>query len=52
MKTTLEEIKNLVKKYPNDMELGEHVRSFIYQLENTEESYKAWKRKWTLLNEN
>jgi hypothetical protein len=34
MKTSLEVIKELVKKYPNDMQLGSKVRHFIYQLEN------------------
>tara|TARA_R100000742_G_C4277028_1_gene98556 strand:- start:1090 stop:1209 length:120 start_codon:yes stop_codon:yes gene_type:complete len=34
MKSALRVIKELVKKYPNDMQLGEKVRHFIYQLEN------------------
>ncbi len=32
MKTALDVIKNLVKKYPNDMILGGHVRHFINKL--------------------
>ena len=48
MKTTLEVIKDLVRKYPNDMELGSRVRHFIYQLENTEQDYKQWKQRWDI----
>jgi|TARA_B100000131_G_C17565724_1_gene388713 hypothetical protein len=50
MKTALEVIKGLVKKYPNDMKLGSSVRHFIYQLENTEQDYKQWKQKWDTCN--
>jgi len=32
MKTILEIIKEMVKKYPNDMELGGKVRHYIYWL--------------------
>ena len=46
MKTALKVIKDLVRKYPNDMELGGRVRHFIYQLVNTEQDYKDWKKKW------
>jgi len=35
MKSALRVIKDLVKKYPNDMKLGSHVRHFIRQLEET-----------------
>jgi len=34
MKTALGVIKQLVKKYPNDMDLGGHVRKFIRELES------------------
>ena len=33
MKTPLKVIKDLVKKYPNDMELGEQIREYIRWLE-------------------
>ena len=46
MKTALKVIKDLVRKYPNDMQLGGRVRHFIYQLENTEQDYKDWKKEW------
>lgn len=29
---TLEDIKNLVKKYPNDMDLGKMVRTYFREL--------------------
>jgi len=32
MKTPLEIIQELVKKYPNDMQLGERVRAYIHWL--------------------
>jgi hypothetical protein len=41
MKTALKVIKNLVKKYPNDMELGFHVRHFIRQLEEARGENKS-----------
>ena len=44
MKTALRVIKDLVRKYPNDMELGGRVRHFIYQLENTEQDYRIGRR--------
>ena len=33
MKEVLEKIKELVKKYPNDMELGSKIRHFILEYE-------------------
>ncbi len=48
MKSALGVIKDLVRKYPNDMELGSRVRHFIYQLVNTEQDYKDWKKKWDI----
>jgi hypothetical protein len=40
MKTELQIIKDLIKKYPNDMQLGSAVRRFI-----TEEFWKLPKKK-------
>ena len=40
MKTELQIIKDLIKKYPNDMQLGRAVRRFI-----TEEFWKLPKKK-------
>ena len=46
MKEVLEKIKELVKKYPNDMELGGKVRHLIYELEIKEKEYADWKNNW------
>mgnify|MGYP001218212841 CR=1 FL=1 len=46
MKEVLEKIKELVKKYPNDMELGGKIRHFILEYEKKKEEYKDWKKNW------
>ncbi len=32
LEAALLDIKNLVKKYPNDMDLGKHIRSYFCEL--------------------
>jgi len=38
MKTALQIIKDMVKKYPNDMELGARIREYVRALFKGEES--------------
>ena len=46
MLAEVEKIKELVKKYPNDMELGGKVRHLIYELEIKGKEYSDWKNNW------
>ena len=40
VEAALADIKNLVKKYPNDMDLGKHVRSYFRELPELLENLK------------
>jgi hypothetical protein len=40
LEAALLDIKNLVKKYPNDMDLGKHVRSYFRELPELLEKLK------------
>lgn len=37
---TLSDIKEMVKKYPNDMDLGKHVRSYFLNLPELLEKFR------------
>lgn len=40
VEAALTDIKELVKKYPNDMDLGKHVRSYFLNLPEAIEEFK------------
>ena len=47
MKTVRKIIKEMVDKYPNDMELGARIRWYIRWLyEDTEKEYKGKNQNW------
>ena len=49
MKSVQKIIKEMVEKYPNDMELGARVRWYIKWLyEGTEKEYKDEDKKWSV----
>ena len=49
MKSVRKIIKEMVEKYPNDMELGARVRWYIKWLyEGTEKEYKDEDKKWSV----
>tara|TARA_R100001129_G_C5144944_1_gene197106 strand:- start:306 stop:491 length:186 start_codon:yes stop_codon:yes gene_type:complete len=49
MKSVRKIIKEMVEKYPNDMELGARVRWYIKWLyEGTEKEYKDEEKKWSV----
>jgi len=49
MKTVRQIIKDMVNKYPNDMELGARVRWYIKWLYNDDKNtYKDKDQKWSL----
>ena len=49
MKSVQKIIKEMVEKYPNDMELGARVRWYIKWLyEGTEKEYKDEEKRWSV----
>ena len=42
----MKKIHELVKKYPNDMELGKRVREEVLKMQEIKNNYRDWKTTW------